>query len=576
LDESGQLDLAILHPAKPEHGEPCPAQTTEHNAMQRTARESAAMRPGKLSVVVSLLLAIGIVVGPALISHSVSAAEDPQQEVAIPPDAQAAIQTVEARIDRYEAFYLKQFHANPPDRSDPFANETTLGTLLLYDKRLSVKNNEACAFCHMPETGFTGPVSTLNQTTGSYPGSVRSRFGNRKPQSYTYATFAPIFHYNATQENFYGGNFWDGRATGTRLASPSAEQAQGPPDNPVEMGFTDFACFVYRASRAPYRSLAEAVWGGQIFAIEWPADTESICSQPGGNYDPVHLSKVDRGRAQAAYDELALSIAQYEAHPPVNRFGSKFDYYLAGDKRAQLTPDELRGWELFRTKANCNSCHLDGTQNNGPTPGPGSSQPTVSAPNGTEPVVTNLEPLFTDFTFANLGVPRNPGLPYLHESQPDQYGFTANPDGLNFHDGGLGALLRETGGSPKQQWSRYSESFEGAIQTPTLRNVDLRPGLPSHAFVKAYMHNGYFKSLKEVVHFYNTRDKYQVRPGQTCAGKRLNIDCFPAPDSSKNLNMTIGNLHLTDHEEDQIVGFLETLTDGYNPATGRVEVPKAP
>ena len=53
---------------------------------------------------------------------------------------------------------------------------------VLYDKQLSVNRNEACAFCHMPETGFTGPVSELNRTTGSYPGSVRTRFSNRKPQ----------------------------------------------------------------------------------------------------------------------------------------------------------------------------------------------------------------------------------------------------------------------------------------------------------------------------------------------------------------------------------------------------------
>jgi cytochrome c peroxidase len=540
------------------------------------------MRPAKFAALAFLVVAGAVVLGTVLLSHIVAPvqAQDENQSTAIPPDAQASIQAVETRIDRYEAFYLKQFLANPPDRSGQLANETTLGGLLLYDKTLSVKGNEACAFCHMPEAGFTGPVSTLNQTTGSYPGSIRSRFGNRKPQSYTYATFAPIFHYNATQKNFYGGNFWDGRATGTRLGNPAAEQAQGPPDNPLEMGFTDFACFVYRASRAPYSSLADAVWGSQIFAIQWPADTESVCSKPGGNYDPnhptVYLSKVDRSRAQAAYDQLTLSIAQYEAHPPVNRFSSKFDYYLAGDKHAQLTPDELQGWKLFRTKANCNSCHLDGTQSNGPTP---ESKPRKSAapePNGAEPAVTNLEPLFTDFTFANLGVPRNPGLPFLHESQPDPYGFTANPDGPNFHDGGLGALLQETGGSPNQQWSQYGEAFEGAMQTATLRNVDLRPGLPSHAFVKAYMHNGYFKSLKEVVHFYNTRDKYQVQPGQTCAGKRLNIDCFPPPDSSKNLDRTIGNLHLTDHEEDQLVAFMETLTDGYNPATGKVEVSTAP
>jgi cytochrome c peroxidase len=345
------------------------------------------------------------------------------------------------------------------------------------------------------------------------------------------------------------------------------------------MGFTDFACFVYRASRAPYSSLAEAVWGSQIFAIAWPSNTEDACTQPGGHYDPanptVHLSALDRGRAQTAYDQLTLSIAQYEAHPPVNRFSSKFDFYLAGDKRAQLSHDELRGWELFRTKGNCNSCHLDGTQNNGPTPRPVSAKPTLPTPNGSESVATNLESLFTDYTFANLGVPSNATLPFLAESRPDRYGFTANPAGSNYHDAGLGAFL-QSAANPNKAWAQYADHFNGAMQTPTLRNVDLRPGLPSHAFVKAYMHNGYFKNLKDVVHFYNTRDKYQLHPGQTCAGKRLNIDCFPPPDYAQNLDMSVGDLHLTDQEEDQIVDFLETLTDGYNPATGEVQVPQQP
>ena len=71
-----------------------------------------------------------------------------------------------------------------------------LGKAMLYDKQLSVNRNEACAFCHMPETGFTGPVSELNRTTGSYPGSVRTRFSNRKPQTHAYAPLSPVLHYN--------------------------------------------------------------------------------------------------------------------------------------------------------------------------------------------------------------------------------------------------------------------------------------------------------------------------------------------------------------------------------------------
>jgi cytochrome c peroxidase len=542
-------------------------------------RKQVGMRTGNLKLLAPLLVIGGILATVTVRSHIVSAANDEPQQPSLSPAAQTEIAHVESRIDRYEASYLKAFQATPPAQNDQATNEIRLGALLLYDKTLSVKRNEACAFCHMPETGFTGPVSTLNETTGSYPGSVRSRFGDRKPPSYSYATTAPVLHYDTTQSNFYGGNFWDGNATGTRLGNPSAEQAQGPPTNPLEMGFTDFACFVYRASRAPYSSLAEAVWGTQIFAIAWPSNTEAACTQPGGHYDPanptVHLSALDRGRAQTAYDQLTLSIAQYEAHPPVNRFSSKFDFYLAGDKRAQLSPDELRGWELFRTKANCNSCHLDGTPNNGPTPRPPSAKPASSTPNGTELVAANLESLFTDFTFANIGIPPNPTLPFLAENKPDRYGFTANPSGSNYHDAGLGTFL-QSAANPNKAWAQYADHFNGAMQTPTLRNVDLRPGLPSHAFVKAYMHNGYFKNLKDVVHFYNTRDKYQLHPGQTCADKRLNIDCFPPPDYTQNLDMSIGDLHLTDHEEDQIVDFLETLTDGYNPATGKVQVPQQP
>src|SRR5439155_736141 len=74
-----------------------------------------------------------------------------------------------------------------------------LGKLMLYDKNLSVNRNEACAFCHMPETGFTGPVSELNRTIGSYPGSVRTRFSNRKPQTHAYAPLSPVLHYNPGQ-----------------------------------------------------------------------------------------------------------------------------------------------------------------------------------------------------------------------------------------------------------------------------------------------------------------------------------------------------------------------------------------
>ena len=89
----------------------------------------------------------------------------------------------------------------------------------------------------------------------------------------------------------------------------------------------------------------------------------------------------------------------------------------------------------------------------------------------------------------------------------------------------------------------------GKQKVPTLRNVDLRP---AKKFVKAYSHNGYFKSLEEIVHFYNTRDV----PG---AG-------WPAPEVAANINTAeMGNLGLNRGEEIAIVAFLQTLSDGYVP-----------
>ena len=104
--------------------------------------------------------------------------------------------------------------------------------------------------------------------------------------------------------------------------------------------------------------------------------------------------------------------------------------------------------------------------------------------------------------------------------------------------------------------------FDGKFQVPTLRNVDMRP---SPTFVKAYMHNGYFKNLKEVVHFYNTRDVLP-RCGTNDLGEKLT--CWPPPEDATNLNKRqLGDLKLTNEDEDAIVAFLTTLTDGYMVST---------
>ena len=472
---------------------------------------------------ITLTMTWTAMLGPVMASLGGSAPEG------FSPEIQQAIHQLEARIDGIEAATLQ---AGPAAGRDPRHQMTHLGKLLFFDKQLSVHRNEACAFCHMPDTGFTGPLSELNRTTVAYPGSVRTRVGPRKPQSCAYATFAPVLHYNALQGEFVGGAFWDMRATGLRLQSPAAEQGLGPPLNPLEMGFADAACVVYRLSQRPYRALFAQVWGGEPFAIAWPAAVEQVCATPGPppatDPFPLHLPPADRARASTTYEQIGLALAAFEASPEVNAFSSKYDYVQAG--QAQFTPEEQAGYDLFRGKAKCNQCHRDG--------GPGQ------------------EPLFTDFTAANLGLPPNPRLPYYGEDRPDPSGYTANPQGPRYLDPGVGGALSQ---GPDAQWARHAAAFTARFQVPTLRNVDRRP---DPGFVKAYMHNGYLQSLKEVVHFYNTRDTLPRCTGPQ--GPREKVGCWPAPEDPANLNRTeLGDLGLSEQEEDALVAFLRTLTDGY-------------
>src|SRR5271167_3037284 len=489
-----------------------------------------------LSVVLLTGTAVLLSPGGAHPQASAEAVADSTPQGQMPPGFDADLARVVAELDQIEADTLRQMDQTTLDRQ---GHIHTLGKLMLFDKHLSVNQNEACSFCHTPETGFTGPIQSLNLSTVSYPGSVRTRFSQRKPQSYMYATFAPVLHYNPLQGDFVGGNFWDMRASGYRLQSPSAEQAQGPPTNPVEMGFPDSACLAYRLSKAQYRKLFETVWGSDSFAISWPPDVEKVCATPGpppsNDPYPVHLSAADRQRADHVYDEFGLAAASYEASPEVSPFTSKYDNVQAGVDK--FTPQEERGYALFRGKAGCNQCHRDG--------GPGE------------------EPLFTDFTASNLGVPRNPALQYYFEATPDKQGFRANPAGSAYVDTGVGSFLRtlqsDSGQlNPDSKWVGLAPKFDAKFQVPTLRNIDMRP---TPDFVKAYMHNGYFKSLKEVVHFYNTRD---VLPSCKAGDAGEKVACWPPPEDPTNLNKKqLGNLNLTDQEEDDLVGFLKTLTDGY-------------
>jgi cytochrome c peroxidase len=370
--------------------------------------------------------------------------------------------------------------------SPTLTRKEQLGKFLFFDEALSLNGNQSCATCHAPGVGWTGPDSEVNAHSVVYEGSIPRAFGDRKPPSSAYATQSPILSRDK-KGLFVGGNFWDGRATGEKLGNAAADQAQGPFLNPKEQALAAPADVVTKVCAASYAPLFKKVWGG------------NICNP----------TKVDE-----AYDAIGLSIAAYEGSPEVNAFSSKYDQSFKG--KVKLTKLEQKGLALFQGKGKCKLCHL-----------------------------TGKNALFTDFTFDNLGIPKNPENPV----------YDYNP---RFIDPGLGGFL-----ASRQDYEEYAEESMGMHKVPTLRNVDLRP-YPE--FVKAYGHNGYFKSLWGIVHFYNTRDVLPTCPGQDTEAQALAANCWPAPEVAENVNTAeLGDLGLTLAEEQAIVAFLQTLSDGYQP-----------
>lgn len=332
------------------------------------------------------------------------------------------------------------------------------------------------------------------------------------------------------------------------------------------MGFPDQACIAFRLSQAEYRPLFEQVWGKGSFDIKFPPETERICSTPGGaaifggSATPIPLTPEDRTRANIVFDHWGQSIDAYEQSLQVSAFSSKLDAFLKGSYK--LTPDEMAGLKLFDGKGNCNSCHLDGRST------------TLKHGQNDTGAAASANPVFTCFGSANEGLPLNPRNAIYYQTTPDSYGFIANSYGFAYRDLGLGAFLRSTFGSapnPNANWTQYAPSTDGQMQVTTARNVAMTPPqcptteAPGPYFQKEFFHNGYIKSLKQLVHFYNTRDKYKynVTSGWCPAGTTEKVDCWPMPEVPNNIDMTTGNLGLTDKEEDQIVAFLRTLTDGY-------------
>ena len=430
-----------------------------------------------------------------------------------------------------------QLHAIEPPRTDDLTPLQQLGKAVFHNENLSVKNNMSCATCHSSVSGGTAISDISNRRLGLHPGSMFesydlppspvNTFAFRNIQTNTYSVFSPPLHRERGEDgsiNMVGGNFWDGRAMGFITGRPTQEQAMVPPIGTLEGELPSAACVVKAVaddqtlakSKASYQS----IFGDKINTINWPKDLDANCRLSNAIVDMSTAS--DDIAVQRAYSNISNALWAYQRSREVVPFSSKFDLSLDGS--AVLNASEKRGLELFNGKAKCASCHVSTTR-------PGLSKP-----------------LFTDFTYDNIGVPRNPSNPVYQFSM-------INPDGIDWVDQGLGAVLRHDDTLREQ-----ANANLGKFKVPTVRNVDKRP---HPDFVRAYMHNGYFKSLEQVVDFYNTRD---VKP--RCSNRFTDVEkaeqqgCWPEPEMTQNLNTSeLGNLGLSSQESSDLVSFLKTLSD---------------
>lgn len=415
-----------------------------------------------------------------------------------------------------------------------------LGKYIFFDN-ISNPPRMSCSTCHDPSAGFTFGISGVNLHQVAITGADPHTFGNRKPPSNAYATFIKPF----SPANV-GGNFWDGRSVGfggndtgnhteiigpecidsanlsTDLKNnyktylgPTADQALNPFPNPVEQNIVEQGVCQHVAS-SKYAKLFQDAWGE-------PIDCRDVA------YKVTSFNAY-----QVNYRRIAVSLSAYQASAEVNSFSSKLDQALKYDQEVLgenppafpltlFTNEENEGHNLFYQ--NCaRFCHNSGSigQNR-----------------------TDVGERYTSDIYINIGTPTNPEIQGFDPGSPD-----------------LG-LFEHTS----------APAHRGQFKIPTMRNVDKRPG---KGFTKAYTHNGWFKSLESIVHFYNTRDILPECPEDITTEKdALKNNCWPAPEVEENVFVGgpfgkpgfrgVGNLGLTPEEEAKIVKYLKTLTDSYTP-----------
>lgn len=353
--------------------------------------------------------------------------------------------------------------------------EAALGQRAFNDPTLSASGRQSCASCHAAEAGHAAANSLAVQLGGA----DMLTEGLRASQSIRYLAANTAFHFDA-EDTPSGGFFWDGRADSL------AVQSGIPLLGAREMANPDKAAVAAKIAGASWADDFKALYGADVL-----------------------------GDAERAFAKLGQALQRFQLEDAqFNAYTSKYDEVLRG--RAVLTAPEARGLALFNdpAKGNCAACH-----------------PSTKGSDGSHP-------LFTDFSYDNLGIPRNEEIAANRDSSYFDLGLCGRPE--------LAAR----------------EDLCGAFKVPSLRNVALRQVL---------FHNGRFKSLKEALMFYVQRDtapeKWYPRNLDGSVAKfndlpvawRANVNTAEAPYDRKPGDAPA----LSDAEIDDLITFLKTLTDGW-------------
>jgi cytochrome c peroxidase len=388
--------------------------------------------------------------------------------------------------------------AEPPSKALTMLE--ALGQQLFFDTTLSTPEGQACASCHGPQVGFKFPNSQVNHDFGVATGAISTRVTNRSAPTIAYAAFVPNGPPHAQglvarrrprgEALFVGGLFLDGRAETLEA------QARQPFVNPNEMNnlvhnVAEPALVVDKVMNGDHAQLFRQVYGEDVFS------------------QPTDAVFTDIVQAIAEYERSSSSLLSRRNTMPISR------------GTAALTPEESDGL-----------CLMTGSSTGRPS-GPPFRKNTMHCAtlSGTS---VRRPPLIYGFFLRQPWRAENANNPFYAQTDPFENPVGYNALGEAFIDLGLGGFLYPLNNLPPGNMGPGSNGFgdylaiNGTFRVPTLRNVDKRP---SENFVKAYMHNGVFKSLKEVVHFYNTRSLTTV-PGEVTRSNARGPVCESEGDAA--------------------------------------------